>query len=357
VVTVGGETQVLVGIDVHNDRDVGRTGLVSLALTGGRTVKLVPRWKFDPEGPATYRGANLLTAGSGTGSGCASVWASPAVDVAAGLAFFGTGSCSTDGVTAGESLWATDLATGSLRWVFHPPRTSTRLDDDFGASPNLLPGGLVGNGGKDGWYYALAERPAANGRPVLAWSTPVGESGHLTEDFAVGGVIGTPAVGMVAGEPAIFVTTAISTPIAGPLDTGPSLDLTLLEDPGRLLSLSALRASDGAVLWRSVLPRQSYGAPTFANGVVLVPSTFSFELLAVDATTGGPLATLPLLGAPSSGPTVVGNQVFLGTGTRTTDLEFKAFGGGAFDALLGPSPLSPLSSVTAFRVSVAGLHL
>jgi polyvinyl alcohol dehydrogenase (cytochrome) len=351
VVTVGGETRVLVGLDVHNADDVGRTGLVSVALVGGPSLRLEPRWKFDPEGPTTYRGADQLTAGSGTGAGCASVWASPAVDVAAGLAFVGTGSCSHDGVTAGESLWATDLATGELRWVFHPPRPSTRLDDDFGASPNLLPGGLVGNGGKDGWYYALVEQPVSGGGAALAWATHVGESGHLTEDFAIGGIIGTPAVGTVQGEPAIFITTAISTPIASPVDTDPSLDVTLLTDPARLLSLSALRASDGAVLWRSVLPRQSYGAPTFANGVVLVPSTFSFQLLAIDASNGSPMAALPLIGAPSSAPTVVGDQVFIGTGTRTTDLEFKALGEGVLDGLFGPSPLSPLSSVSAFRVA------
>jgi hypothetical protein len=357
VVTVAGETRVLVGMDVHNDRAVGRTGLVSVALVGGSALRFEPRWKLDPEGPATYTGADLLTRGSGTGSGCASVWASPAVDVAAGLVFFGTGSCAVEGEAAGESLWAADMSTGALRWAYHPPRTSTLLDDDFGASPNLLPGGLVGNGGKDGWYYAL-RRSGAGGRPQVAWASHVGQSGHLMQGFAVGGIIGTPAVGQVDGEPAIFVTTAISTPIGGPLDHDPSLDTSLLEDPGRLLSLSALRASDGALLWRSALPRQSYGAPTYANGVVLVPSTFSFQLLAVDASSGLPLATLPLLGASSSAPTIVGDQVLIGTGTRTTDVEFKAFGGSALEPLLGASPLSPLSSVSSFRIGAGrvGVH-
>jgi hypothetical protein len=350
VVTVRGETRVLVGMDVHNDQDVGRTGLVSVALVGGPVPRFEPRWKLDPEGPATYTGADLLTRGSGTGSGCASVWASPAVDVAAGLVFFGTGSCSVEGETAGESLWAADVASGALRWVYHPPRRSTLLDDDFGASPNVLPGGLVGNGGKDGWYYALASRGAAGGGPALAWATHVGQSGHINSGFAVGGVIGTPAVGNVHGEPAIFVTTAISTPLDHPLDDGPSVDPSIGADPSRMLSLSALRASDGAVLWRSPLPRQSYGAPTFANGVVLVPSTFSAQLIAVDASDGRPLTTLPLVGASSSAATIVGDQVLIGTGTRTTDVEFKAFGVSGLEPLVGPSPLYPASSVTSFRV-------
>jgi polyvinyl alcohol dehydrogenase (cytochrome) len=350
VVTVAGETRVLVGLDVHNDDDVGRTGLVAVALAAEPAPHFEPRWKLDPEGPATYTGDDLLTAGSGTGDGCASVWASPAVDIARGLAFFGTGSCSVDGVTSGESMWAADLVSGALQWVYHPPRTSTRLDDDFGASPNVLPGGLVGNGSKDGWYYAVEEQPAADGSATLAWASHVGESGHATEDFAVGGVIGTPAVGDVGGEPAIFVTTAISTPVAGPFDNGFSLDESLKDDPGRMLSLSALRASDGTVLWRSPLARQSYGAPTFANGVLLVPSTFDFSLQAFDASTGLLLASIPLAGAPSSAPAIVGDRVFIGAGTRTTDAEFKAFGGGALDPVVGPSPLSPLSGVYSFRL-------
>ncbi|MEY2464890.1 MAG: hypothetical protein QOH64_3028 [Acidimicrobiaceae bacterium] len=355
VVTIGEETRVLVGLDVHNDQNVGRTGLVQVALTPAGPEpqwKLEPRWKFDPEGPATYTGPDQLTVGSGTGSGCASVWSSPAVDVARGLAFFGTGSCSVDGVTTGESMWAVDLRSGAMQWVFHPPRDSTRYDDDFGASANVLPGGLVGNGSKDGWYYAVAEQPAADGSAALAWSTHVGESGHATTDFAVGGVIGTPAVGKVGADDAIFVTTAISTPIKGPFDDGFSLDSTLLEDPSRLLSLSALRASDGALLWRSPLARQSYGAPTYANGVVLVPSTFDFSLQAYDASTGVLLATIPVGGAPSSAPAIVGDRVFIGAGTRTTDVEFKAFGGGALDPFVGASPLSPASGVYGFRLPV-----
>jgi outer membrane protein assembly factor BamB len=353
VVTVGAERRVLVGLDVHNDQDVGRTGIVQAALRPTPSgVDLVPLWKFDPEAADVYTGPDLLTRGAGTGSGCASVWSSPVVDVRRNLVVFGTGSCSVDGVTAGEHVWAVDLRDGRLVWAFSPPRTSTRLDDDFGASPNLLPGGLVGQGGKDGWYYALRERPQGAGSE-LEWATHVGEAGHLNTDFAIGGIIGTPATGLVRGEPAIFVTTAIATPIDRPIDdpAGGSLDATLLHDPQRLLSLTALRASDGAILWRNVVPRPSYGAPSFVNGVVLVPVTFSFALQAFDADTGTPLASLPLGGAPSSSPVAVGDSVYIGAGTSQTDFEFKAFGADAVTALTGiSSPLAPFSGVYAFRV-------
>jgi outer membrane protein assembly factor BamB len=353
VIPTKGGAQIVVGLDVHNDRDVGRTGIVSSRLRHrGATWTLEPTWKFDPEGGtggATYRGLGLLTAGSGTGSGCASVWGSPAVDVASNLVFFGTGSCGTDGVEVGEDAFAVDLRTGDLVWRFDTPRVNEDWDDDYGASPNLLPAGRVGFGSKDGSYYALDRRHGD-----VAWVARVGQSGHLTDGFAVGGIIGTPAVGAVSGRPAVFTTTALSTPIAEPLDEGHPAnwaDTSLAQDPGRLLSLSAIDAETGTILWRSPLARQSYGAPTYADGVVLVPSTFSAELLAFHADTGLLLSAMPVVGAPSSSPTVVGDTIYLGGGTRTSDLEFKAFGASAAETLLGASPLSPASGLFAYRIA------
>jgi outer membrane protein assembly factor BamB len=283
------------------------------------------------------------------------VWGSPAIDVDAGRVFFGTGSCGTEGVEVGEDAFAVDLRTGALAWHFDTPRVNEDWDDDYGASPNLLPGGRVGFGSKDGSYYAL-DRSDGD----VAWVAHVGQSGHLTDGFAVGGIIGTPAVGLVGGRPAVFTTTALSTPIAEPLDEGHPdawIDTTLAEDPGRLLSLSAVDAATGRVLWRSPLARQSYGAPTYADGVVLVPSTFSAELLAFHADTGLLLSAMPVVGAPSSSPTVVGDTIYLGGGTRTSDLEFKAFGASAAETLLGASPLSPASGLFAYRIALGRVPL
>ena len=353
VAATADRAQVVVGLDVHNDANVGRTGIVSSTLQGSGTGwSLTADWKFDPEGGgdgATYTGADLLTRGAGTGSGCASVWGSPAVDVAAGLVFFGTGSCGTSGVEVGEDAFALDLTTGSLRWRYDTPRVNEDWDDDFGASPNLLPGGLVGFGSKDGRYYAFDE--ALGGEP--RWVAHVGQSGHVTDGFAVGGIIGTPAVGAVGGRPAVFATAALSTPIGEPLDEGNPdrwLDESLGEDPLRMLSLTAVDAATGAILWRTPLSRQSYGAPTYSNGVVLVPSTFSAELLAFQADTGALLSVMPVAGASSSSPTVVGDAIYLGAGTRTSDLEFKAFGASAAETFLGASPLSPASGLFAYRI-------
>ena len=186
----------------------------------------------------------------------------------------------------------------------------------------------------------------------------VGQSGHLTEGFAVGGIIGTPAVGSVAvarrcSRPPRFrrrspnrSTRAIR---------AQWLDTSLAEDPGRLLSLSAIDAGTGAVLWRSPLSRQSYGTPTYADGVVLVPSTFSAEAARVPRRYRAAARRHAGGGSPSSSPTVVGDTIYLGGGTRTSDLEFKAFGASAAEALLGASPLSPASGLFAYRIAAPSL--
>jgi hypothetical protein len=61
-----------------------------------------------------------------------------------------------------------------------------------------------------------------------------------------------------------------------------------------------------------------------------------------------------VIGPPSSTPVVVGDSVYLGTGTRETDLEYKAVSSqlqNAFKSSLGESPLSPISGVEAFRLA------
>lgn len=334
--------RILVGTDVHNDMKVGRTGVTAVDLhLNDRTLH--PEWKFDPEGDgpgdldgATYTGTGLVTQGSGTGDGCGGVWGTPAVDTASNVVVFGTSSCQVmDGTdlpdpdnVAGEKVWGIDLATGAFQWRFSPPRPwGSRTDDDFGASPQLFTVDgqlLAGAGSKDGWYYAL---DAADGTEV--WKTQVGQPGHANEDFAIGGVLGSPARGQAGETEAIFITTAISTPVGAPVDYGTfdSIDSSLAEDPARMLSLHAVDAATGEILWRSPLTRQTYGHPTYANGLVFVPATAGFSVQAFDAATGVPVWTSTALnGAPSSGVAVTDSQIFFGTGTRQTDAGFKLFG-------------------------------
>lgn len=375
-----GSVRILIGQDNHNRANLGRTGIVKLRLEQvGTSWSMTPEWKFDPEARVAYdeadEGPDFLTHGSGTGDGCGGVWGTPAVDVARDVVVFGTASCNripAGGVSntedvAGEKVYAVRYSTGEELWRFNPPRPyGSRTDDDFGASVQLydIAGSLVaGAGGKDGWYYA---RDAATG--ARRWETQMGQPGHLQSGFAIGGVLGSPAVGEVNGAPALFVTTAISTPVGAPLDQGTpnSLDRSLATDPGRMLSLHALDASTGAVLWRSPLTRQTYGHPTYANGLVFVTSTVGLAVEAFQADLGLPVwRSNPLNGAPSSGVAVTDTGIFVGTGTRQTDLGFKIQGDDsslpdeAQDVVrltpaaeyLGADPQERLSGVWGFRLA------
>jgi outer membrane protein assembly factor BamB len=346
----GGTDRIMVGMDVHNDANVGRTGLHSFALvenpSGPTPYSLQLVYKFDPE---TRLVRHSLSDGSGTGRGCGGIWSSPVFDPAAlsgaGLVAFGTSNCEHpaggSGEAESEGVYAINATTGALAWEFHP-RGYNNVDDDFGSSTNLLPGGLVGEGSKDGFYYAFDRE---TGTPASAWLGPdatggtsddgrshPAQSGHLSDQFALGGILGTPAVGTVNGEAAIFIASAVSTEIGDP-GPPPVPDPTLSEDPQRMLSLHAISAVDGRILWRAQAAHPAFGAPTYANGVVFVPSTFDFSLVAVDANTGLTLAQRPLPGPPSSAPTAIGDTVYGGIGTSTGE----------------GSPLAPLSGVYAFN--------
>ena len=358
--------RVYVGFDIHNNDHVGRAGMLAFTLrpsgTPGVPYAFDLAFKFDPERQVVL---HSLTVGSGEGWGCGDVWSSPAFQATGayeGVVVFGTGNCdhSTESARAGEvgreGIFAIDARTGQMLWQYHP-RAPQDVDDDFGASPNILDSGTaVGEGGKDGWYYKLDLRTGK-----LLWASHAGQSGHLNTGFAFGGFIGTTATGWVTplgaktARRAIFGAVAIPTPIGRTIDDPrrPSISGGLATDPGRLLSLVAIDDHDGKILWRAPLVAPSYVAVTYANGVVLMADTVNFALHAFDANTGALVASRPLPGPPSSAPVVVRDSIYVGIGTSESDLEFKAFDHrlqDAFGDTIGQSPLSPLSGVMAFKL-------
>ncbi|HVL33504.1 MAG TPA: PQQ-binding-like beta-propeller repeat protein, partial [Actinomycetota bacterium] len=330
--------QILTGMD-YNENGVGRAGMISLRVSSD-PWRLDVEWKFDPERQTTYTTdasksgvdgfeytSDPFTHG-GRGYGCGNVWTSAAIDVAGGLAFFATANCSTARMPpdsdefGGESIWALELSDGALAWCYRP-RPVNDDDLDFGASPNLLPDGLVGEAGKDGIYYALRrERDAGPADRSCSSHTPVWTS-HASTGFAFGGMIGTPAVGASNGRPAIFASSAV-----------PIVDERTFSDPGRMFALHAIDAANGNVMWHAPMPGPSYGSVAYSNGVVFVPDTFTFSIQAYSADHGLPLWSFPLNGAPSSTPAIVGRSMYMGTGTS-----------------VDPVPLNEASGVWAFEVS------
>jgi outer membrane protein assembly factor BamB len=359
---------VYVGMDVHNQEGVGRTGIVKVRLLESRgRWRFEPMWKFDPETRQVYPGAAGLTVGSHQGFGCGGVWSSPAI--AEGLVLFGTANCDNagDALDAGESWAEASFAiradTGALVRQFTPAdEFDTRdaklaeaaADDDFGASPNVLRMAdgrvLVGHGRKSADYYVW---DIATGAEV--WRARVGQPGRLSDGFAVGGFLGTPAVQRDDAGHALRIIGATAIPI--PNQSFPDDPAAFIDQVDKMTwAVRAIDPATGEVLWVHRLAGPTYGAPTVANGVVFLPDTFTDTLQALDASTGLLLWAAPLIGPPASAPAVVGDQVFVGSGTRETDAEFKA----ARDAgiptdelatVAGPHPLSPLSGVTAFRLA------
>ena len=344
VATIDGVRRIYVGIDVHNDAHVGRTGLVALRLIpGAKSWRFDPLWKYDVETGLTYRGQSGLTIGSGEGWGCGGVWSSPAVDESTGVVAFGTASCSypQQAYAAHEnyapSMVALHAGTGRLLWRYRPMDAiqgkSQRLsdpDEDFGASPNMfiLNGRrVVGEGCKDGSYYV---RDELTGRQVH--TAHVGQEGYLQQGFGIGGFLGTPAVETLPdGHVQVIGTTAI--PI--PHSAGQVAD-----------SAVAVRAFDpatGHINWTYRLAGPSYAHTSIVNGVAFVPDTTEFSVIAINTATGLPLWQAPVLGPPSGTAVVDGSTIVVGSGTRETDLEYKAFGH-AID------PLQPASGIQAFHL-------
>jgi outer membrane protein assembly factor BamB len=281
--------------------------LVSLLFDGGH---FSPQWWFDPEAGVTYNGlAPTQQKGHLTENGCNDVWSSPTVDLSVGMAFFGIGNCNhpdrvkrAPGVTTPklvEGVMAVDLATGAFRWQFSPRKPANGLDLDFGATPNVLRPGVVGEGGKDGIYYAFDAR---TGR--LLWQVKVAEASE------VGGIIGSTAVGRFAdGHQAIFAAAAI------PVSTG---------DPGgsvadiaghatRAFSVHAIDATTHTLRWSTPLA-PTFGAVSTASRLVFVSNTVSDTFQVLDAEQGVPLRVQPVSSPPASPPTIWGDTVIFGSG-------------------------------------------
>lgn len=170
----------------------------------------------------------------------AAIWSSPTIDPKRGVLYVATGDSYTDvDEDNSDAVEAMDLATGKIKWAHQmtdkdnflvgcPPQrpgpncpTPNGPDFDFGSSPILkhLPGGkdVLLAGQKSGGVYALNPDDGS-----LIWKTQIGRGS------ALGGV----EWGMAADNDNLYVGIA---------DRG-------------MPTLSALRLTDGALIWRHRAP-------------------------------------------------------------------------------------------------------
>lgn len=375
VVFLTGRTpEVIVGSDTNESpKQSGPSGLQALDPVTGALL-----WKFEPENDQTTTSLDAAPGTNPDGSadtstltdGCGDVWSSPALDPEApsgmhtahgaavpagdGLVVLTTGNCpqgdkedpatvlSPKGECANdvappdlEGIAALDATTGCLVWRWSEPDnqyTNAAFadggDTDIGSSPILATvttttggtGPTVLDGSKSGYMYALSETSGTE-----LWGSQPAQPGQTGAALAgaIGGFIGSDALGSADGRPTVFGATAIPAPFAGDgvQFTGPgglpqaTIDTSLATNPLRIAALHAVDAATGAVRWQALISLPSYAAVTFGHGVVFAPSTTGFSIVAYDADTGTPLWAFPTGGSMSSGAAIVGPSVFVGAGT------------------------------------------
>jgi polyvinyl alcohol dehydrogenase (cytochrome) len=329
---------VFVGSDANQDSGYVGEGIWAVRAKDGAVL-----WHFNPE---TYTKHALY--------GCGNVWSSPALSLdptnpdpaRQAVLYFGTADCPDNSGTPcpadgsdpycppgqqydyanrwqplAESITALSVSgdTPAPIWSYQGHPKNSDDDDDYGASAQLfmLPNGerVVGEAGKDGLYVVL-DRSTGQ----LVWRAAETGNGNVQPGFALGGFIGTTAVGSAAGDPRVFGGAAINTPITYDSSGNPTLQpsSTLVQGiPG----MQAFSGSSGANAWSNV-QGYTYGATSTANGVVYIGAIDGL-FRALDAATGRVLWAFPL-GAPiSSGAAIAGNFVVVGSGTSESDVEFK----------------------------------
>ncbi len=214
------------------------------------------------------------------------VWSTPAIDTRTVRLYVGTGNAyHAPDSRMTDSIVALDARTGAIRGHYQALSNDTFSADnragpdaDFGASPNLIRGPrgrlLVGEGAKDGTYYAVDRRTMR-----LRWKASIGPGS------VVGGILGSTAY----DGRRIYGSDAITGELAA-LGRGGSVEWRSLD--GGALDFSPLATANGVVY--SVTP----------TGV----------LMARDSATGAVLGRVALGGPTFGGVSLAGRMVYVSVG-------------------------------------------
>jgi polyvinyl alcohol dehydrogenase (cytochrome) len=230
-----------------------------------------------------------------SGENGAMVWSSVAVDLEAGVVFAGTGNNYTMGGEHSDSIHAIDLATGERKW-FTQVRTGDTWsvgsnsmgangpDDDFGANPVLADVGgqkIVADGDKGSSFWALDRETGQ-----VLWSRL---SLSATRTAATGGVLNN---GGFDGQ--YFYVVA--------------------NEPPDKAFLHALDPTNmGADVWEpQMIDTVVWGAPTIANGVLVVPAGTALNIY--NAKTGELITSFETGGSIAGAAAIVDGKIVVKSG-------------------------------------------
>ena len=261
---------------------VGVASLCDMPLVQGKllrvnlaTRQIVNTWKVVPDGQV-----------GGT------IWTKPVVDAARNTVYVTTGNRADNSTgntqTHGEALVAVDATTLAVKGSWSLPVSDPTPDADWGTGPTLftdsLGRALVSGANKNGILYAFLRDNVSAG-PVWSRRLAVAAAGS---DPAAGGIYSN---GYFDGQRLFYASG--QTTVGGQSAVG---------------SVRALDPRTGAIIWERALPSKTYGALTFANGMLVVPSRSALRLF--DPATGEILYenAIPLYAAA----TVANGRLFIG---------------------------------------------
>lgn len=115
----------------------------------------------------------------------------------------------------------------------------------------------------------------------------------------------------------------------------------------------SLDGRNGAVRWAGIAG-PTYAASAHSHGVV-VAGALDNLLKVFEAGTGALLYAAPLAGPISSGPAIVGDSIYIGSGTSSSDLCAKDLPGSEACFQLFDETLSQTGGVHAFRLATSVL--
>jgi len=253
-----------------------------------------------------------------------SIWGSPSVNPETNTIFVTTGNApGTSRTSYDESILALNATTLAVDAQWQVPPGAVNGDSDFGVTPTLFTpvGGypMVTAANKNGILYAFYQSNL-----TLAWDQPI--CCQVAQDEHISAAWGGGHVYAVGSDTTIGGVSFNS-------------------------SVSAFDPNTGALVWEDGFSQSSYygyAAPTWVNGLLIVPDQRS--LIVLNANTGAVLYQGTVGGNFNAAASVSRGEIFGGT----SDGGVTAFDVSLSSTMTQSDPYGPTPLMDSFNVSVVG---